>query len=225
MFYVDERLAPDSAVNREAWVLYRTGSAHGYAKAGRMYLPFGLRLQDQQAVEGDTRGGEGRREQLERGIDEGAPARIRRTAQRDERRQPELQFAQALTGRQDLNEAAARPAAARQDGIERCKACGQRRERRNAAPAPERGMLQQLRELRRDLGIGHRRETLRLQPHALATADDTDDDALDEQRLLLEVDLDRFEVLVFRQQPNVCHGRQILHDFRRCAKLVTPWPR
>ena len=49
LFYVDEQLAPDSAVNRETWVLYRTGSAHWYAKAGRMYLPFGLRLQDQQA--------------------------------------------------------------------------------------------------------------------------------------------------------------------------------
>lgn len=49
VFYVDEQLAPDNAVNREAWVLYRTSSSHGYAKAGRMYLPFGLRLQDQQA--------------------------------------------------------------------------------------------------------------------------------------------------------------------------------
>jgi hypothetical protein len=28
--------------------------------------------------------------------------------------------------------------------------------------------------------------------------------------------------LVFRQRPNVCHGRQIIHDFRRCAKLVSP---
>ena len=49
LLYVDERLAPDSAVNREAWVLYRSGCAHGYAKARRMYLPIGLRLQDQQA--------------------------------------------------------------------------------------------------------------------------------------------------------------------------------
>ncbi len=49
LFYVDEQLAPDSAMNREAWVLYRASAAHWYAKAGRMYLPFGLRLQDQQA--------------------------------------------------------------------------------------------------------------------------------------------------------------------------------
>ena len=49
LFYVDEQLAPDNAVNREAWVMYRSAAAHWYAKAGRMYLPFGLRLQDQQA--------------------------------------------------------------------------------------------------------------------------------------------------------------------------------
>ena len=49
LLYIDEQLAPDNAVNREAWVLYRFAALHAYLKAGRMYLPFGLRLQDQQA--------------------------------------------------------------------------------------------------------------------------------------------------------------------------------
>lgn len=49
LLYIDEQLAPDNAVNREAWVLYRLTALHAYVKAGRMYLPFGLRLQDQQA--------------------------------------------------------------------------------------------------------------------------------------------------------------------------------
>jgi hypothetical protein len=49
LVYFDEQLGPDNSLNREAWVLYRSAAWHGYVKAGRMYLPFGLRLQDQQA--------------------------------------------------------------------------------------------------------------------------------------------------------------------------------
>jgi hypothetical protein len=44
--YFDERLAPGGANNAEAYVLYRTADQRYYAKAGQMYLPFGLRLQD-----------------------------------------------------------------------------------------------------------------------------------------------------------------------------------
>ena len=49
LLYLDEQLAPDTSVNREAWVMYRPASRSWYLKAGRLYLPFGLRLQDQQA--------------------------------------------------------------------------------------------------------------------------------------------------------------------------------
>jgi hypothetical protein len=47
--YVDEQVAPGGALNREAYVLYWTASHDWYVKAGKMYLPFGLRLQDQSA--------------------------------------------------------------------------------------------------------------------------------------------------------------------------------
>jgi hypothetical protein len=48
--YVDEQVAPGGALNREAYVLYWAGSHDWYLKAGQMYLPFGLRLQDQTAL-------------------------------------------------------------------------------------------------------------------------------------------------------------------------------
>jgi hypothetical protein len=44
--YFDERLAPGGANNAEAYVLYRTSDQRYYVKAGQMYLPFGIRLQD-----------------------------------------------------------------------------------------------------------------------------------------------------------------------------------
>jgi hypothetical protein len=46
--YVDEQVAPGGAVNREAWA--RFNFAHGYAKAGRLFLPFGWRLEDDDAL-------------------------------------------------------------------------------------------------------------------------------------------------------------------------------
>ncbi len=45
--YFDERLAPGGATNREAYALFRHRGFH--AKAGRMFLPFGWRLEDDSA--------------------------------------------------------------------------------------------------------------------------------------------------------------------------------
>jgi hypothetical protein len=47
--YVDELVAPGAASNREAFVRYQSGSNLWSVKAGQMYLPFGLRLQDDSA--------------------------------------------------------------------------------------------------------------------------------------------------------------------------------
>jgi hypothetical protein len=47
--YVDELVAPGTASNREAYVRYWTKDHEWYVKAGQMYLPFGLRLQDDTA--------------------------------------------------------------------------------------------------------------------------------------------------------------------------------
>ncbi len=47
--YVDEQVAPGGALNREAYLLYWSAAHDWYVKAGQMYLPFGLRLQDQTA--------------------------------------------------------------------------------------------------------------------------------------------------------------------------------
>jgi hypothetical protein len=49
LLYLDEQVAPDAAVNREAWGMVRFGGERWYLRAGRMVLPYGLRLQDQQA--------------------------------------------------------------------------------------------------------------------------------------------------------------------------------
>jgi hypothetical protein len=48
--YADEQVAPGGALNREAYVLYWSATHDWYFKAGQMYLPFGLRLQDQTAL-------------------------------------------------------------------------------------------------------------------------------------------------------------------------------
>jgi len=47
--YVDEQVAPNNAANREAYGVYWSANHDWYLKAGQMYLPFGLRLQDQSA--------------------------------------------------------------------------------------------------------------------------------------------------------------------------------
>lgn len=44
-FYIDQQVAPGAAINREAFVLYRF-SGLNYVKAGKMFVPFGLRLED-----------------------------------------------------------------------------------------------------------------------------------------------------------------------------------
>jgi hypothetical protein len=47
--YVDEQVAPGGALNREAYGMYWSAAHDWYVKGGQMYLPFGLRLQDQTA--------------------------------------------------------------------------------------------------------------------------------------------------------------------------------
>jgi hypothetical protein len=47
--YIDEQVAPGGSLNREAYVMYWSAAHDWYLKAGQMYLPFGLRLQDQNA--------------------------------------------------------------------------------------------------------------------------------------------------------------------------------
>jgi hypothetical protein len=52
--YIDERLAPGSANNAETYLrLWSTGHRF-YLKAGQMYLPFGIRLQDDSAFTRET---------------------------------------------------------------------------------------------------------------------------------------------------------------------------
>ncbi len=45
-FYLDERLAPGGATNREAYALVKLAGGKAYVKAGRMFLPYGWRIQD-----------------------------------------------------------------------------------------------------------------------------------------------------------------------------------
>ncbi len=54
--YLDEQVAPGGALNREAWGMYWSADHSWYVKAGQMYLPFGLRLQDQTAFVKDVTG-------------------------------------------------------------------------------------------------------------------------------------------------------------------------
>jgi len=49
LVYVDEQVAPGGALNREVYGMYWSANHDWYVKAGQMYLPFGLRLQDQSA--------------------------------------------------------------------------------------------------------------------------------------------------------------------------------
>jgi hypothetical protein len=48
--YLDQYLGPGASTNREAFVLYRAADGGHYLKAGRFYLPFGWRLQDNSAL-------------------------------------------------------------------------------------------------------------------------------------------------------------------------------
>jgi len=45
-FYFDEKVAPDNAETREAYLLASLGGAKYTIKAGQLFLPFGLRLED-----------------------------------------------------------------------------------------------------------------------------------------------------------------------------------
>lgn len=56
LVYVDEQVAPGGALNREAWALFWSADHSWYLKGGQMYLPFGLRLQDQTALVRETSG-------------------------------------------------------------------------------------------------------------------------------------------------------------------------
>jgi hypothetical protein len=47
--YVDQRVAPGAAENREAYALLWSAQRTAYVKAGRLFLPYGLRLEDDSA--------------------------------------------------------------------------------------------------------------------------------------------------------------------------------
>jgi len=47
--YVDQRFAPGAATNREAFAMLWTEGRYAYVKAGRMFIPFGLRIEDDTA--------------------------------------------------------------------------------------------------------------------------------------------------------------------------------
>jgi hypothetical protein len=49
LVYADERIAPGAAYNREAYARLGFRGGRYYLKAGQMYLPYGLRLQDDSA--------------------------------------------------------------------------------------------------------------------------------------------------------------------------------
>jgi hypothetical protein len=49
IFYVDEQVAPGTAVNHEAYGLFWSANHDWYIKVGQMYLPFGFRFEDQTA--------------------------------------------------------------------------------------------------------------------------------------------------------------------------------
>ncbi|MFM2068612.1 MAG: hypothetical protein RLZZ584_3521 [Pseudomonadota bacterium] len=47
--HVDQRFAPGAAANREAWLLLWMADHRVYVKAGRLFVPFGLRVEDDSA--------------------------------------------------------------------------------------------------------------------------------------------------------------------------------
>jgi len=54
--YVDQKVAPDNVENREAYVLLTPHNGRYVVKAGQMFLPYGLRLQDDDAFVRQTSG-------------------------------------------------------------------------------------------------------------------------------------------------------------------------
>jgi hypothetical protein len=48
-FYFDQKVAPDDSENREAYLLLTPGNGKYTVKVGQMFLPFGLRLEDDDA--------------------------------------------------------------------------------------------------------------------------------------------------------------------------------
>lgn len=55
-FYLDEHVAPGGASSREAFAMYTIERAGFYVKGGKFFLPFGLRLQDDEAATRRTTG-------------------------------------------------------------------------------------------------------------------------------------------------------------------------
>ena len=47
--YLDERVSPGAATNRETYAMLSTANREWYVKAGRMFVPFGLRIEDDTA--------------------------------------------------------------------------------------------------------------------------------------------------------------------------------
>ena len=47
--YLDQRVGPGGSFNREAYGLFKFGGGNYYAKAGRFFLPYGLRIEDDTA--------------------------------------------------------------------------------------------------------------------------------------------------------------------------------
>ncbi len=47
--YLDERVSPGAATNRETYAMLSTKNREWYVKAGRMFVPFGLRIEDDTA--------------------------------------------------------------------------------------------------------------------------------------------------------------------------------
>jgi hypothetical protein len=47
--YLDERVSPGAATNRETYAMLWTANREWYVKAGRMFVPFGLRIEDDTA--------------------------------------------------------------------------------------------------------------------------------------------------------------------------------
>ena len=48
-FYIDQQVGPGTAVNREAYALLKSPGKSLHLKAGRLFLPYGLRLEDDSA--------------------------------------------------------------------------------------------------------------------------------------------------------------------------------
>jgi hypothetical protein len=48
--YLDERVSPGAATNRETYAMLWTADRSAYVKAGRMFVPFGLRIEDDAAL-------------------------------------------------------------------------------------------------------------------------------------------------------------------------------